>query len=121
MRRDKKLEQQRRKQKKRNSGRRQYQNRKRTCGGCRECCFVYALGSKPRLEWCKHITLTGCGCHDDPSRPEVCKAYECLWLHSNLPITYRPDRCGLTGSLRDPYRGYPVNRPVPVSVWPYRQ
>ena len=87
----------------------------RTCGGCRACCHVFPLGDKPKREWCKHVTPTGCGCHADPNRPKVCRDYRCVWLDSDFPESLRPDRSGCVVTPRTSFRGYRV---VGVSqVW----
>jgi hypothetical protein len=80
----------------------------RRCGGCRECCRYFALGGKAAGVWCKHVTPEGCAVHDAPDRPDVCKTYLCLWRMSNLPATFRPDRCKLIVTERDDYKGHAV-------------
>jgi hypothetical protein len=84
-------------------------NKPRGCGGCRLCCYVYRLGDKPRLQWCKQVSATGCKIHDDPNRPAVCKTFDCLWKHDkSFPEALRPDRCGLILAPAGEYKGYPI-------------
>lgn len=83
-------------------------NKPKQCGGCRACCYVFELGAKPEREWCRHVTPTGCGCHDD-NRPNVCKEYKCGYLTlKNLPLATRPDHSGLILTRRDDFEGHPV-------------
>ena len=106
MRRERKLQKKRRRREERDRKQRAYRNRPRTCGGCRACCFVFPLGSKPRRTWCQHVTTTGCGCYAE--RPDVCREYACGWIRSNLPENTRPDRSGMLVTYRRPYKGLPV-------------
>ncbi len=49
---------------------------------------------KPVGTWCQHARPgKGCAIHADPSRPEVCGAFHCLWiLHPELPDELKPER-----------------------------
>jgi hypothetical protein len=66
----------------------------RSCGDCTLCCKVYNM---PELEksagqWCRHcVPGQGCGIHD--TRPEVCRAFFCLWIRDDtLPDYWKPNR-----------------------------
>ena len=84
------------------------ERQKRTCGGCRACCYVFPLGQKPARQWCQHVTATGCGLHDSP-RPAICGSYRCMWLdYTEMPQKYRPDKCGYVITRRVPYKGHYV-------------
>ena len=85
------------------------------CGECRACCYVFPLNDKPTRKWCQHSQPgIGCACYEQ--RPQVCRGYQCQWRGSELPIDYRPDKCGLIGTFRFAYCGHPV---VVISeVWP---
>jgi len=74
------------------------------CNGCRACCYAYELGTKPAWTWCKHVTASGCGCHDD-QRPDVCKNFKCGYFYNNWPEALRPDRCGVIVAGRGAYKG----------------
>ncbi len=106
-----------RKAKERNKRQAQYKaKRPRQCGGCRACCYVYPLGTKPHRQWCKHVTSTGCGCHDE-SRPPVCKEFRCCYLlDKKWPLSMRPDHSGLIVTMKGCCGGHDV---VGCSeVWP---
>lgn len=70
------------------------------CGGCTLCCTLMAveeLGKGP-CEKCKFVEKRGCGIYS--TRPNSCKAFECLWYQSQsrpepMPKWMRPDRCGV--------------------------
>lgn len=65
----------------------------RTCGTCTLCCKLMAITEiqKPRREWCPHCTPgKGCGIYD--KKPASCNDFECLYLHSDMPESLRPDR-----------------------------
>ncbi len=69
----------------------------RTCGDCRQCCFVFPLPvlGKPAGRWCRLLGPGGCTVHD-AGKPEVCRRYACYWLeHEELSEELRPDRVGL--------------------------
>src|SRR5215475_3349900 len=65
----------------------------RTCGGCTLCCKVPAIPTleKKSNEWCKFCNI-GNGCAIYNLRPQVCIDFHCLWLNSNQPEEWRPDR-----------------------------
>jgi len=90
--------------------------RPRQCKGCRACCYVFSIGRKPGRQWCKQVTPTGCGCHNE-SRPDICKNYRCCYLlGKGWPLSFRPDHSGLIVTGRGRYDGHGV---VGCSeVWP---
>lgn len=72
------------------------------CGACSLCCKVMAIPElgKADGEWCKHICRNHKGCGIYETRPEVCRAFLCLWrkgmaLTGSGPKHLRPDRCGV--------------------------
>lgn len=103
-RKERKLARKRQKAAARNKRQAEYRNRPHVCGGCRACCWQFPLGSKPARQWCKHVTPTGCGCHDD-TRPTVCSEYQCGWLLSRWSSIWRPDRCGVIVTFHSRFRG----------------
>ncbi|NQU25542.1 MAG: hypothetical protein HQ567_30015 [Candidatus Nealsonbacteria bacterium] len=70
----------------------------RPCGGCQVCCYVFAIPEMLSEEFavCKHQCDTGCDIWEQP-RPLICTEFKCVWMNSNLPDRYRPDRVGLVG------------------------
>lgn len=85
------------------------------CGECRACCYVYPLNDKPGREWCKH-SKPGIGCDCYQERPNVCRGYQCQWRGSDLPVQYRPDKCGMIATYRFTYNDHPVI--VVSELWP---
>jgi hypothetical protein len=82
-------------------------NRPHRCGECRACCYHFPLLDKPKKQWCKHSTPTGCGCYND--RPPICRQYQCGWLLWNtLPNYLRPDRSGIIITRRFTFKGHLV-------------
>lgn len=74
----------------------------RECGGCTVCCIVLNIDSpglqKPAGMVCPNCTGAGCAIH--ASRPQVCRAYHCLWRSSeNLGPDWRPDLSGVLVEL----------------------
>jgi hypothetical protein len=68
------------------------------CGSCNLCCKLPEIPEldKPQNRWCQHCQI-GSACRIYESRPEPCRAFECLWLESQkeaqpLPVTLRPDK-----------------------------
>ena len=56
------------------------------------CCKVITIPelNKPADVWCTHCK-PGKGCTIYQSRPDVCKAYTCLWLHDEtIPDFMKP-------------------------------
>lgn len=75
---------------------------KLSCGSCTMCCKVLVIeeANKPAGKWCTHCK-PGIGCGNYEDRFDACKAFECLWLHSQKPtvdaklrfsIDMRPDK-----------------------------
>lgn len=70
----------------------------RSCGACSLCCTLLRvdelakLGGRP----CRHqqVGNPGGACGIHARRPEVCRAYRCLWLRGSLRDADRPDRLG---------------------------
>ena len=82
--------------------------KKRECGSCTMCCKLLNIVdpelTKPAYKWCQHCDI-GKGCKIYSTRPEACKAFECLWLQDRrgvFPDDARPDKSGV------------VLRPTPV-------
>ena len=52
----------------------------RSCGSCALCCKLLGLVEPNKLsQWCPHcLKSTGCSIYD--SRPNVCRAFNCVWL-----------------------------------------
>ena len=68
---------------------------------------VTALG-KPAGEPCAHQTEAGCGIYG--RRPDVCEAWDCLWIRDTIGLfseAERPDRLGVffSPSAPDPETG----------------
>ena len=67
----------------------------RACGSCSLCCTVLRVDELRKLGGtsCIHQCATGgCGIYD--RRPQICRAYRCLWLGGGLTDGDRPDRLG---------------------------
>jgi len=75
----------------------------RVCGACSLCCTLLRVDALGKLGGtpCRHQRVGnlegGCGIH--ARRPEVCRAYRCLWLSGSLEAEDRPDRLGAVLSL----------------------
>src|SRR5262249_13439594 len=54
----------------------------RACGSCSLCCKVLDIPdlAKPQNKWCQHCKPGRGGCAIYNERPDVCKAFACLWL-----------------------------------------
>ncbi len=67
----------------------------RTCGPCSLCCTVLRVDELKKLGGvdCVHQRAEG-GCGIHPTRPDICRAYSCLWLGGGLGDDDRPDRLG---------------------------
>lgn len=68
------------------------------CGKCTLCCkllYIFDTKSKAGI-YCKHCTENrGCKVHES-ELPDECKGYQCAYSQmSNIPITLRPDKCGV--------------------------
>ena len=68
------------------------------CGGCTLCCVLPPVGEmdKPPNFRCKHA-CSGCDIYE--TRPNECRAFECLWRFGKLHDRMRPDRCGVIFEL----------------------
>jgi Fe-S-cluster containining protein len=71
----------------------------RSCGTCSLCCTVLRVDEleKRAGEDCVHqcggdTHETGCGIYE--IRPEICRAYQCLWRQGGLEEDERPDATG---------------------------
>jgi hypothetical protein len=67
----------------------------RVCGDCSVCCKVFPVPEldKPADTWCRHCQPgKGCGIYHQ-QRPKVCGDYTCMWLGSDLPENWKPNRC----------------------------
>lgn len=63
----------------------------RTCGTCNLCCTLQGVQEirKPINVKCTHLNIQGrCGIYS--SRPESCRAYQCLWLRGHMPEEMKP-------------------------------
>lgn len=72
----------------------------RACGPCSLCCTVLRVDALRKLGGvdCVHqCAQGGCGIH--PRRPDICRAYRCLWLGGGLGDDDRPDRLGAVVDL----------------------
>ena len=68
----------------------------KACGDCSFCCKVLEIEEleKPAGPWCP-FCLDGHGCSTYPTRPDVCREFECLWKGDRgLTPLLRPDRVG---------------------------
>lgn len=78
----------------------------RTCGECRLCCKLLAVGKdedppgtfkKEQGKWCEHCFDGGCRIYD--TKPEACEDYSCAWLRGLLEDGDRPDKAKIVVSL----------------------
>lgn len=72
------------------------QPKPRQCGSCSLCCKLIAVEEldKPMGTWCRHFKAgKGCTIHD--TRPDVCRAWDCLWVQVRMPkeLSPRATRC----------------------------
>jgi Fe-S-cluster containining protein len=67
----------------------------RACGTCSLCCTVLRVDELRKLGGtaCVHQREGG-GCGVHATRPQICRAYQCLWLRGTLRDEDRPDRLG---------------------------
>lgn len=71
----------------------------RDCGGCVACCTVPAIDTEEFYKSvgvaCRHCTAgNGCAIYD--SRPQICRAYHCVWRSMpGLDESWRPDLSGV--------------------------
>jgi hypothetical protein len=70
----------------------------RTCGACTLCCVVLRVDEigKPGGTPCPKLRPAAAegSCSIHAMRPEICRAYRCLWLQGGLDEEDRPDRLG---------------------------
>jgi hypothetical protein len=68
----------------------------KACGDCTVCCTVLGIGPNGKAPGvtCSYARPgQGCGVH--PTRPDNCRAYQCIWTWADpLDITWRPDVAG---------------------------
>ena len=67
----------------------------RQCGACSLCCTVLRVDELSKLggQDCAHQRAEG-GCAIHARRPDICRAYHCLWLRGHFEESDRPDRLG---------------------------
>ncbi|MBW2293822.1 MAG: hypothetical protein JRG94_16130 [Deltaproteobacteria bacterium] len=67
----------------------------RICGACSLCCTVLRVGELAKLGGvaCEH-QCEGGGCAIHQRRPQICRAYRCLWHSGGLGDDDRPDKLG---------------------------
>ena len=65
----------------------------RACEGCTMCCKLLAVPElqKPMGLGCPHV-INGQGCGIYEARPRSCRVFDCLWLTTDLPDYWKPDR-----------------------------
>lgn len=77
------------------------------CGTCTQCCKTMGVTelAKPRDRWCTHCAVGhSCRIYDD--RPQSCRDFVCLWLHTQgqeegrMPEALRPDRCKVVFDMK---------------------
>ena len=70
--------------------------RARACGECSLCCTLLRVDELGKLGGipCVHQDVGEKGCSIHAERPEICRAYRCLWLSGGLEEADRPDRLG---------------------------
>jgi uncharacterized protein len=83
----------------------------KACGECSLCCKILDITelSKPAGKLCEHCLNSGSGgCSIYAKRPQVCRAYECLWKGDrDMSQRLRPDRVAtilMEDSDSDEYR-----------------
>ena len=68
----------------------------RSCGECNMCCLALDIEEikKPAGPLCDKWCAPG-GCSIYPTRPQVCRDFECQWLmERDVPVTLKPSRTG---------------------------
>jgi len=82
----------------------------RECGTCTLCCKLLGVEelNKPVGVWCSHCRK-GEGCGIYPTRPEVCRIFECLWLQGILPEKLTPQRTHCVFALAEDGKVCTVN------------
>ena len=74
---------------------REHRAASRSCGSCSLCCTVLRVDEleKRAGDDCIHQRgASGCGIYEE--RPEICRAYQCLWRQGGLEDDERPDATG---------------------------
>ncbi len=92
----------------------------KACGSCSFCCKVLEIAelAKSAGARCVHCASAG-GCAIYPTRPEICRVYECLWKRDRgMSARLRPDRVG-TLLMEDPetHRYQAVSDPARPLAW----
>lgn len=86
----------------------------RSCGTCTLCCKLFPVPEldKPAGTWCRHIAQgRGCGIH--ATRPGVCRAFFCQWIHNEeLGPDWKPERSRFVLSI------YPGSNSLVVTADP---
>jgi hypothetical protein len=74
----------------------------RRCDECSLCCTVLRVDELSKLggRRCVHQDTAGPGCAIHAERPQICRAYRCLWLRGGLLEHERPDRLGAVVDVR---------------------
>lgn len=73
--------------------------KKRECGDCQECCFLFGIQEYDSAPWkkCPNQCDEGCSVYED--RPKACKDYLCHWVTVDddpfFDEDMRPDKTGL--------------------------
>ncbi len=72
----------------------------RECGECSLCCTVLRVDEIGKLGGvpCRHQRAEG-GCAIHSRRPQICRAYRCLWLQGSFRDVDRPDALGAVVDL----------------------
>jgi len=65
---------------------------RRSCGSCALCCKLLGLVENKLGQWCPHCLKSG-GCSIYDSRPNICRAFNCVWLtDANFGDEWQPTR-----------------------------
>jgi len=72
----------------------------RRCGDCSLCCTVLRVDELGKLGGvsCRHQRAEG-GCAIHAARPQICRAYRCMWLKGSFRDADRPDALGAVVDL----------------------
>lgn len=94
----------------------------KACGPCTACCSsvpVQEIGL-PAYQRCPHLmgppsAHIGCGVYE--TRPDSCYRWSCMYLASDLPEEFRPDRCGfVVDPIPDMVRVAGIEKPA-GQIW----
>lgn len=79
----------------------------RTCGPCSLCCRLLPVPelTKDAGRQCPKIALPAGGCSIHPTRPAVCRSFECAWLRGAGDEDQRPDLTGIVVCGESRYGG----------------